>query len=160
VAQVSDNTDESAVALLKRDELLARVHALRVDGVPWRRIGKLLGCDHADLWRDYRLAGLSTAKDSRERLERLQGRAYDIAEDALDYAAEELPNLKGFQKIIAAGIFTDKVSSLAKVIQGDGGSDRDSLGAMLSKLVDSGGGTITVEPHRTLDITPAKEDSE
>jgi hypothetical protein len=141
---------------------LAQAHALRLNNVSWRRIGEILDTDHATLWREYRLAGLSSARDQRERLERLQAQAYDAAEDALSHAHEEVNsgNLKGMQKVIAAGILVDKVVGVARAMQGESAGQGDGLGALLSHLGPEGGAvTIISEPNRSIDVTP-RGDSE
>lgn len=159
---MTDNVHDSDALVLDVkpiDARMARVHALRMEGVPWRRIGDIVGADHSDLWREYRLCGLSTAKDSKQRLEKLQAKAYDIAEDALDHASEVIPELKGMQRVIAAGIMVDKVTNLGRALQGGESGNASPLEALLGHLGPQGGTvTMSVEPNRVIEARVIEDD--
>jgi hypothetical protein len=87
--------------------------------------------------------------------------AYPVMREAYAQLGERLTDdnakpLSAMELNVVAGTAADKIVNAQRIIQG-GDHAASGLDTLLGKLVESGGGTITVEPHRTIDVTPRKE---
>jgi hypothetical protein len=168
---MSDNTHNLSDALVipehirevipsgLRPDLTAGL-ALWLAGHSTHEASRISGCPQTTLWEHARALPQSVKDGRAKYAEAVEDILYPIIKEAYSQLGERMATerLKVDQLNFIAGTAVDKAIGLQRLRQ-QANTPASGLESLLGKLVDSGGGTITVEPHRTIDVTP-KEDSE
>jgi hypothetical protein len=160
---VAENAAESAIALVPAglSPELAKGIALWLSGYSTRAAAAEVGCVQQTLWRH--CANLPESVKSRRAnyADAAISIIAPVMQEAYAQLGERLTDdtekrLSAMELNVVAGTAADKIIGLERIKQGSNAT-ANGLDTLLGKLVESGGGTITVEPLRTIDVTPERE---